>query len=236
MWEVHVDQNLHAGVLSPWPGNVPILGCEHWNTLAFFDQKQKRGSEILEPRFRRIASQWPQYTLEVYAKSPLYDAGVHATTADRIHHAGQLAERRAEQAGVSSPRRLEAGMVERVERFQTDLEVEVLADLRDIGPFDDAQVLVDDVRAIPSVERSVAELSGSREVKARCCPARFAEHRSAGRAVNGNQSRVRVEEEDARGGFKDTELALELTHRHIPQHRALRHIGCTEAAAVWEAP
>lgn len=176
----------------------------------------------------------PRDSLEVDSDRPLHDARVHAATADGIYYVSQLTERGAQQTSVSRCGGLEARVVERVERLQTNLEIEVLAKPRDIRPFNYAQILVENVGSIPPVKRRVPKLPCSREVKARCCLPRLAEYRPAASGGNVNQSRVRVNKEDAIGRFEDTKLALKLTHRHVPEHGAFRHVGCAETAPVRE--
>src|SRR5215472_2638415 len=80
----------------------------------------------------------PRDSLEVDADRPLHDAGGHAATADGIYDVSQLTERGTQQTGVSSRGGLEARVVKRIERLQTNLEIEVLAKSGDIRAFDDA--------------------------------------------------------------------------------------------------
>src|SRR5215472_18926697 len=87
---------------------------------------------------KSISSVKSRDSLEVYAHRPLDDAGGHAATADGIYYASQLTERGAQQtsiSSISSRGSLEAGVVERVEGLQTNLEIEFLAKPRDISPF-----------------------------------------------------------------------------------------------------
>jgi hypothetical protein len=110
-------------------------------------------------------------------------------------------------------------MVEGIEQFHTNLEVEGFADRRDGGSLDDAEVLVDEPGRIEAEERKVSILIGPGMIEAGRSLARCAQHGPTGPAAGGHQTGTRVEPEDAIRGLECPNVLFQLVSGHVTQHR-----------------
>src|ERR1700734_2847959 len=108
-------------------------------------------------------SAWRCPTLELEPHRPLDDARRDTAATSRVERRCQLAER----GRISGCLRTgEVDVVEHVESFQTDLELQTLKNLR---IFDHRKILIEEVRQRQSIEGQIAEPTDRRRRrKARC--------------------------------------------------------------------
>ena len=130
--------------------------------------------------------------LEVHADCPLDQSGIDAAAAAGIDNTVQLSERRAADdiwigsvgGRGGSCRRGEAGMVEQVERFESQLNVSGSVG-RDGNVLDDAGIGVEEVGSIEAEQRQISVLARRRVIEAGGCLSGSAHH---GRAADRQQA------------------------------------------------
>src|SRR5580698_2952075 len=139
----------------------------------------------------------PNKPLEYELHRPLHDARGHAASAGGVEGRGVLPE----GSGIRRQTwRREVRIIEHVERFEGDVEVQTL---EQSGVLRDRKVLIEEVRSRESVVGDVAETAGRRLREARRRLARRANVRAARGSLGGEESRVRVDKVNAATGLID---------------------------------